>query len=86
MYIQKTPEICEFLGLAKPSPTTASTTTESSSSHTSTTTESNKKPNTNNDDGNKHPAEKTGSIGGKFDFQLIFIYTQRKKMYLFASG
>lgn len=81
MYIQKTPEICEFLGLAKPSTTTASTSTESTSSHTTGATEPNKKPSTNNDDGNKHPAEKAGSIGGKFVFQLIFIYTQRKNMF-----
>lgn len=71
MYIQKTPEICEFLGLAKPPPTTATTTTttttttSSSSSSNQQTTESNKNPNTNGDD-NKHPAERTGSIGSKF--------------------
>ncbi|KAM7364495.1 lysosomal enzyme receptor protein isoform 2-T3 [Cochliomyia hominivorax] len=66
LYIQKTQEICEFLGLAKPPPPTSTpisgsitTTTESSLP----STESNKKPNTNGDDDNKHPAERTGSIG-----------------------
>ncbi|TMW50251.1 hypothetical protein DOY81_004665 [Sarcophaga bullata] len=72
LYIQKTPEICEFLGLAKPPATTPATITTSTSasaksSSSIATTESNKKPNTNDDNGlednNRHPAEKTGSIG-----------------------
>ncbi|KAI8130895.1 Cation-independent mannose-6-phosphate receptor [Lucilia cuprina] len=63
LYIQKTPEICEFLGLVKYTATTKKATTTTTEPSPSQTTESNKKPNTNGDDGNKHPAERTGSIG-----------------------
>lgn len=59
LYIQKTPEICEFLGLAKPS--SIKTTTSSSIITTIPTTKgTNIMP---YPEENKHPAEKTGSIG-----------------------
>ena len=82
LYIQKTPEICEFLGLAKPPTTTPATITTSTSASTNSssvaTTESNKKPNTNDDNGlednNRHPAEKTGSVGSKFTKKLCFFF------------
>lgn len=78
LYIQKTPDICEFLGLAKPTTTTTTPSTTSPVTTTATTattkspskpaTESNKKPSTNNDDTDNHSTEGTGSIGSEFIF------------------
>uniref|UniRef100_A0A1A9W5W8 Uncharacterized protein n=1 Tax=Glossina brevipalpis TaxID=37001 RepID=A0A1A9W5W8_9MUSC len=65
VYIQKTPDICEFLGLKIPTATT--TTAASIVSTSSTTEESNENATTENDDEMQkipaEPVERNGSIG-----------------------
>lgn len=73
LYIQRTPDICDFLGLKLPNPAgdnggnSAITTTTTSKPNTTS------KPSYPTEDNNKHPAERTGSIGSKY-LIVVFVW------------
>uniref|UniRef100_A0A1I8PK38 Uncharacterized protein n=2 Tax=Stomoxys calcitrans TaxID=35570 RepID=A0A1I8PK38_STOCA len=65
LYIQKTPDICDFLGikLNEPSVTTTRTPPTSATSTHVPSKSTTWYPTESSGDANKHPAERTGSIG-----------------------